>query len=70
MKNTEQKTRQSGYRAKLESDILDAYNLKRKQRPQLSPSECYTAVGLDFNMYYYQIQYIIIKARKAGKKVL
>lgn len=70
MINTKQKTRQSAARVKIESDILEAYNLKRKQRPQLSPSECYTAVGLEFNMYYYQVQYIVLKARKAGKKVL
>lgn len=70
MKNTEQRTRQSGLRAKLESDVLEAYNIMRKQKPQPSPTECYTAVGLQFNQNFYQIQYIIIKARKAGKKVL
>lgn len=63
-------TRQSGLRAKFEADVLEAYNLKRKEKPQPSPSECYTAVGLQFNRNFYQVQYIILKAKKAGKKVL
>ena len=70
MKNINPKPRQSGLRIKLEADILEAYNIKRKEKPQPSPTECYTAVGLQFNMNYYQVQYIIIKATKAGKKVL
>lgn len=70
MKNKEPKTRQSGYRAKLEAEVLDAYNLRRRQHDRESPIEAYTAVGKQFHLYYYQIQYIILKAKKAGKKVL
>ena len=70
MKNKEEKkTRQSGYRRKLENNVLAAYNVRRKQH-QESPIEAYTAVGNQFHLYYYQVQYIILKAKKAGKKVL
>ncbi len=69
MINTKQKTRQSGTRAKFEADVLAAYNLHRKQKKE-SPSECYTSVGLEFNINFYQVQYIVLKAKKAGKKVL
>ena len=68
--NTTTPTRQSGQRKKLEADVLAAYNIQRKKNPQPSPTECYTAVGLQMGMLIYQVQYIIIKARKAGKKVL
>lgn len=70
MKNTRKKTRQSAYRARLESDVLDAYNLMRKEKPQPSTTECYSAVGQKYNMNYYQVQYIVIKARESGKKVV
>lgn len=70
MINTKQKTRQSGYRANLEAEVLDAYNIRRRQHDQESPTEAYTAVGKQFHLYYYQVQYIILKAKKAGKKVL
>jgi hypothetical protein len=70
MKNKEPKTRQSSNRAKLEAEVLDAYNLRRRQNDQESPTEAYTAVGKPFRLYYYQVQYIILKAKKAGKKVL
>ncbi|MBR1784001.1 MAG: hypothetical protein IJ760_00985 [Bacteroidales bacterium] len=66
----EKTTRQSGLRVKIENDVLQAYNLMRRKRPQPSPSECYTTLGSQFNMNYYQIQYIILKARKTGKRVL
>lgn len=69
MINTKQKTRQSGTRAKFEADVLEAYNLHRKQKKE-SPSECYTSVGMEFNINFYQVQYIVLKAKKAGKKVL
>lgn len=70
MINTKQKTRQSGYRANLEAEVLDAYNLRRRQHDQESTIEVYTAAGKQFHLYYYQVQYIILKAKKAGKKVL
>ena len=67
--NNKQTTRQSGTRAKFEADVLEAYNLHRKQKKE-SPSECYTSVGLEFNINFYQVQYIVLKAKKAGKNVL
>jgi len=70
MKNTRKKARQSGLRARLEKDVLEAYNLKRKEKPMPCATDCYVAVGLKFNMNYYQVQYIILKARESGKKVL
>lgn len=67
--NNKQTTRQSSTRAKFEADVLEAYNIHRKQKKE-SPSECYTSVGREFNINFYQVQYIILKAKKAGKKVL
>lgn len=52
----------------LEKKILEAYNNHRKCTGQ-SPTETYTEVGRELGLNIYQVQYIIIKARKAGKEV-
>lgn len=57
-------------REALEQQVLEAYNKHRKRTGQ-SPTETYVEVGRKLGgLNIYQVQYIIIKARKAGKEVL
>lgn len=53
----------------LEQDVLAAYNRQRRLTGQ-SQIECCVEVGRKRGLNFYQVQYVIIKARKAGKEVL
>jgi predicted nucleic acid-binding protein len=68
--NNKRKQRQSGKRVELESKVLEAYNNRRKMFKNESVTESYTNIALKLDLNLYQVQYIILKARKDGKKVL
>ena len=56
-------------REKIESEALDMYNDLRRTS-ELSPMECYMEVAKKLDVKPWNVQYIIIKARRQGKEVL
>lgn len=70
-KTAEKPTRTSSTRKQLEKDVLDAYNaLRRKTDNNKSPMEAYESVAASLRLKSWQVQYIVIKARKTGKEVI
>ena len=53
----------------LEKDVLDAYNALRRKSDK-SPMEAYESVAASLRLKSWQVQYIVIKARKTGKEVI
>lgn len=70
MERTAQNTeRTSSTRRQLEKKVLDEYNALRRKSDK-SPMEAYESVAASLRLKYWQVQYIVIKARKTGKEVI
>jgi hypothetical protein len=69
MEKTEKPSRTSSIRKQLEKDVLDAYNALRRKSDK-SPMEAYESVAASLRLKSWQVQYIVIKARKTGKEVI
>lgn len=69
MEKTEKPSRTSSIRKQLEKDVLDAYNALRRKSDK-SPMEAYESVAANLRLKSWQVQYIVIKARKTGKEVI
>lgn len=70
MERTAQNTeRTSSTRRQLEKKVLDEYNALRRTSEE-SPMEAYASVAARLRLKSWQVQYIVIKARKTGKEVI
>ena len=70
MEKKEKPSRTSSIRKQLEKDVLDAYNALRRKSDNKSPMEAYESVAASLRIKSWQVQYIVIKARKTGKEVI
>lgn len=69
MEKTEKNSRTSSTRKQLEKEVLNAYNALRRISDK-SPMEAYESVAASLRLKSWQVQYIVIKARKTGKEVI